>query len=461
MVLSELKNYIDKDMLTLLGEYKFQMMGDYALIVDNFIKISSYSPEQIVFKVKNNELTISGENFKIAELESKYVVVLGKFKNISFVRWTMKKYSYSVVVEGLNFNKLFNSFNKHNIKLYNYSRPNYKTCRFSVGFLDYFKIKKFKLFNNYNVKIEKTHNWGFLLNNASKNIGFYVGFMVVFCFCLLVSKTTLKIDVLGVDDVLKEEIVSQLSNFNVKTWQINHKTNEEIEKFLIQTNNNISLVSVVKKGTNLIVNIKEKIVVENNEVSSLCAPYNMVINSINVSQGIACVKVGDVVKKGDVLVKPTQVLTNGSVSILKPIAKIESTIWITGNVEFNKTATVFVRTGNKAVYSSFEVFNKQIFSSTPQLKFENYEKSVYNNYVFKNMFLPVKLHRIVFYETKAETINKNFEDYKSELIKQSANLAYSKLPKGLTVVLEETKISEQETKCYVTTYLQVNYVLEG
>ena len=80
----------------------------------------------------------------------------------------MKKYSYSVVVEGLNFNKLFNSFNKHNIKLYNYSRPNYKTCRFSVGFLDYFKIKKFKLFNNYNVKIEKTHNWGFLLNNASK-----------------------------------------------------------------------------------------------------------------------------------------------------------------------------------------------------------------------------------------------------------------------------------------------------
>ena len=218
---------------------------------------------------------------------------------------------------------------------------------------------------------------------------------------------------------------------------------------------------MVKKGTNLIVNIKEKIVVENNEVSSLCAPYNMVINSINVSQGIACVKVGDVVKKGDVLVKPAQVLTNGSVSILNPIAKIESAIWITGNIEFNKTATEFVRTGNKAVYSSFEVFNKQIFSSTPQLKFENYEKSVYNNYVFKNMFLPVKLHRIVFYETKAETINKNFEDYKSELIKQSVNLAYSKLPKGLTVVSEETKISEQETKCYVTTYLQVNYVLEG
>ena len=64
----------------------------------------------------------------------------------------MKKYSYSVVVEGLNFNRLFNNFEKHNIKLYNFNRPNYKTCRFSVSFLDYLKIKKFKLLNNYKVK---------------------------------------------------------------------------------------------------------------------------------------------------------------------------------------------------------------------------------------------------------------------------------------------------------------------
>ena len=90
-----------------------------------------------------------------------------------------------------------------------------------------------------------------------------------------------------------------------------------------------------------------------------------------------------------------------------------------------------------------------------------HEKSVYNNYVFKNMFLPLKLHRIVFYETEEKTINKNFEDCKSDLIKQSVNLAYSKLPKGFTAVSEETKINKNETKYYITTYLQVNYVLEG
>ena len=52
MVLSELKNYIDKDMLTLLGEFKFQMIGDYALIVDNFIipKIPPLSTGKDKFK---------------------------------------------------------------------------------------------------------------------------------------------------------------------------------------------------------------------------------------------------------------------------------------------------------------------------------------------------------------------------------------------------------------------------
>ena len=46
---------------------------------------------------------------------------------------------------------------------------------------------------------------------------------------------------------------------------------------------------MAKRGTNLIVNIKEKIVVKHNEETSLCAPYNMVINAINVTQGVACV----------------------------------------------------------------------------------------------------------------------------------------------------------------------------
>ncbi len=373
----------------------------------------------------------------------------------------MKGYSYYISLEGLNLNRLFSSFNKHGIKVFDCSRPNYKTCEFGIKFLDYFKAKKLNLFKNFKLKIKRTFNLGFFVNNLIKNMGLYIGVIVATLICLIVSKTTLKINVLGIENIPEAEIIKSLNNFNVKTWQINTKSNEEIEKYLKQNNENISLVSVVKKGTNLIVNIKEKIEKQSTDISPICAEYNMVINSIEVGQGVSHVSVGDVVKKGDILVSPKQVLTNGEITKLKPLAKIDATVWITGNVEFKTKDVKYVKTGKKLVWSSYEFGGVQLFSSTPQLKFENYEKSVYNDYVFKNMFLPIKLNRTIFYETKAETITKNFEDNKAELIKQSVKLAYSKLPKGLNVANENTIISESNGNYYVTTYLQVNFKIEG
>lgn len=373
----------------------------------------------------------------------------------------MKKYSFYVCLEGLNFDRLFKSLNKHNIKVYDCDRPNYKTCCIGINFFDYFKAKKLKLFKQFKVTVKRTHNIGFLTNNFLKNIGFYVGALVALILTIIVSKTTLKINVLGLENITEQEIVKALSEIDVKTWQINKKSNEEIEQYLKENNSKISLVSVVKKGTNLIVNVKEKITKSEDVFSPICATYNMVINSIEVSQGVSHVKAGDVVKKGDILVSPKQILTNGKITQLKPFAKIDATVWITGNVEFKTEDVKYVKTGKKVVWSNYELNGKQLFSSTPQVKFENYEKSVYNNYVFKNMFLPIKLNRTIFYETKAETIKQNFEDNKTKLIEQSKTLAYSKLPKGLSVQSENTTISENKGNYYITTYLQISYKIEG
>lgn len=91
MILSEIKKHLDADMLTLLGEFKLQLIGNSALMVQNFIKIITYTSEQVVFKIKNNEVTVSGENFKLAEMGSKDVTIIGKIKNISFSRWAYEK----------------------------------------------------------------------------------------------------------------------------------------------------------------------------------------------------------------------------------------------------------------------------------------------------------------------------------------------------------------------------------
>ena len=291
-------------------------------------------------------------------------------------------------------------------------------------------------------------------------IASFVGIAVSIIFCFVVSNITLKIDVLGAEQSTCKEIVEQLKTINVTTGKINTISNEDIEQFLKQNNSKISLVSVVKRGTNLIVNIKEKVTL-NNSVSPICASCNMVIENISVSQGVAKVKIGDVVKKGQILVEPQIVLTNGETKKLKPIAKIDAKVWIIGNVEYNTEEIAYKRTGKKIVWSSYELNGNKIFSNTPQVKFENYEKIEYNNYVFNNIFLPIKLNRTVFYETKPETIKRNFEDDKESLIIKSKEIAYKKLPGGVKVESENTTISSVGKKYYVTTYLQINLKIEG
>lgn len=371
------------------------------------------------------------------------------------------KYSYYLQVEGLNLNKLFNSLYNKNIKIYNLIRPNFKTCQFGLSFFDYWLAKKYGILKSFKVKIINTHNLGFLSCGFIKHIGLYLGAVCSIVFIVLISNVTLKINVFGLSTISKQDIVSSLSDIGVVTGKIIKKTNEEIEKYLKENNANISLVSVARKGTNLIVNIKEKESSVVEDFSPMCAPYNMVVNSINVVQGVAKVKAGDVVKKGDVLVDPKIVLTSGKATQLKPMANISATIWITGNIHFKTEETVYVKTGKKQTISCFEWNGVQLFSSGAQLKFENYEKKVYNNYVFENMFIPLRLNTVTYYETKPEKVVRNFEENKADLILESKKLAYQKLPKGLSVDNEMVNISQSGNTYFITTYLEVNYMIEG
>lgn len=372
----------------------------------------------------------------------------------------MKKYSYTLVIEGLNFDRLFKNLDANGIVLYNFRRHSYKKCEFSLSLKDYIKANSLNFFKEYKLSMSKTYNFGWFLSTFVRNIGLYVGIMASIVIGVLIGHITLKIDVLGNNKIDDVEIIESLNQIGVSTNKVNTVSNEEIEQYIKTEFEEVSLVSVVKRGTNLIVNIKEKELIIDN-FSPICADTNMLINKINIVQGVAKVCVGDIVKKGDVLVEPITMLSSGKLVQLQPIATIEATGWISGVVDFDEEEKVYLPTGNKQVISYYDVFNSKIFFKTNNVKFEKYEKKVYNEYVFENMFLPIKLNREIYTEIEEKVVSKNFEDYKESLVEKSKALAYSKLPKGVNVDNEITKISKVNNKYFVTTYLQINIKIEG
>lgn len=372
----------------------------------------------------------------------------------------MSKANYDIRIEGLNFDRLFREFNRLNITLFNVFKPSYKVMEFSLSALDYSKFKKLPILKNYKLEVFGRHGIPKLFNGIFKHLSLSIVSIICLILFIIFSNFTFKIDVLGLETISKQEIITLLTNFNVKTNQINNKSNEEIEKYLKQNNDKISLVSVIKKGTNLVVNIKEKI--DNvTDTSPITAPYNMQITKLNVKQGSTNFKVGDIVKKGDVIVSSRSILSNGEIVDLSPIAEVEGETWINGTVEFETTKTNLVRTGKKQTFSYFEILGNKLFFKTPTVKFEKFDKVVYNDYVFKNWFVPLNYVKTIFYELKEETITQNFEENKESLILKSVELAKSNLPSGNTAVDENTVINKVDNKYFITTYLKINLVLWG
>ena len=105
--------------------------------------------------------------------------------------------------------------------------------------------------------------------------------------------------------------------------------------------------------------------------------------------------------------------------------------------------------------------NLKLFSKTKPVKFDNYEKVVYNEYIFNNCFLPIKLYKETFYEIKEKVVKHNFEEEKDSLIEKSKQLAYEKVPNDIKILEENVNIIECEngTKI-IQTYLKSHITID-
>lgn len=84
MLIKEISELINSDIKTLMGQVKIVMLGSNVVCIQNFIKLLNYSNTEARFRVKNNELIVSGINLKIAELGSKEIILQGKINKLYY-----------------------------------------------------------------------------------------------------------------------------------------------------------------------------------------------------------------------------------------------------------------------------------------------------------------------------------------------------------------------------------------
>jgi len=176
----------------------------------------------------------------------------------------------------------------------------------------YAGVKKSKSIENLlNGKIEYTKSelyglGGFIYRNR-KRYGVFAAIIICAVILLLSSDRVWDIRVECEDEILASEIENELSicGFRVgSSWS--RSDFSHIENEMLLKSENVSWMNINRRGTVAYVSVIKKELHDEPQkkegYSNIVATCDAVIEDITVLRGVAAVKVGDVVKKGDLLI---------------------------------------------------------------------------------------------------------------------------------------------------------------
>ncbi len=351
---------------------------------------------------------------------------------------------------GYDIDNLLKKLYLKKVTLLNVTRTSHDKVSFEIKDSDYNKVKRYIA----NFRVVKTLSRvkrlpKFMLANLGIILSVFFGLI----FLIFASNYTWQIRIYGIEALSEKEIIGVLSENNIRIGKINHQTSEEIEYILLNNYDRIAQVSVIRKGTSIIINLSEKLVYNEEEFTPICAKYNGIITHINVVTGTVNVKVGDYVNVGDVLVLPFNVNANGEKVSVKPFAEIEAEIFIVAKEQMSKVETVLLRTGKKMNEYHYKLFNFSIFSGMKRNSFALFETVSYNEYI--SDLVPFSRDVVTYYELATSEITHDFSIEKDSLIARSVDNARSKIPPNSTKKDEKTELTTINDTMYACTTITV------
>ena len=341
------------------------------------------------------------------------------------------KHNIKYKIQGYNFEKLLNNLIKNEIKLKKIKKLDDNILEF-YSYKNNDKIIKNNI-NKLNIKIINEKNFGFLF--FLKNIFFRVGLVsaiIISIISLFLSQMfVFKIEVYGNEKITKQEIISCLKELGVNTFTSKNSINTfELEKNISEKIPSISLVSVMTKGTSLIINLQEKVINDEYQNVGLFEPLKANlsgrIKSIKLIQGTLNCKVGDLVKENDILVYPYIIDSSGNKKSVKAEAEIVAEVWYESRITHYDECVKTYETGKIIEKNNLYFLDMPIYVDKKDVKFNQYETKV--SYTYLSSFLiPIKIEKILYIETASKTEKVPFEDVKESLINEVKNQVYQKV----------------------------------
>ena len=358
----------------------------------------------------------------------------------------------NIQIEGFYIERFINMCMAKSILLWNIKREKSSVLNANIAINDFRKIKKILKKTKCKVKVKKKKGLPFVFERYKKR----KIFAVLLCLAILLISVSAQfvwnIEIKGLKTVKQEEIAELLKTNGLSVGSLKAKVDEKkIINELRLNRDDLAWVGIDLKGTNAIVEIveadKKPELINSNEYCDIVADKDGIITKINVQNGTALVKVGDIVKKGDVLVNGK---IQGKYTEAIPVhanADIEAKVWYSKKEQRNYRQNIEENTGNEETKYRIKINNLEINLYKTLSNFEKYDTIIENKKIslFSNFYLPVEIVKITNKEKQNYEIFYGKEELKNKITDDLENELKASIPRETNIINHYINIGEQDT----------------
>lgn len=323
-----------------------------------------------------------------------------------FIRW-FQGYLL-VIIKGYSPERFLNLCNNRNILIWNL-RKTEVGYEFNISIKSYFMLRPIVRKTKTLPIIKKRYGFPFYIHRYKKRKVFFLGIVIASALVYIMSLFIWDVEISGQYTHTEEALIKFLKSNEVYAGKMKDDINcQEIEETMRKAYPDIGWVSAEIRGTRLLIKITEtnmpKPYVEQTQPCHIIADKDGIVTAIVTRTGTPKVKVGDVVKKGDILVSGIVDIIGDDQSVVKKNEVVsDADVFVKTYYEYKNEFTLSfeekVYTNKEKSYYSLNAFGLDVYFMIPFLNYSGYEKydhvvSESNLKLNHNFYLPVSFKKI-------------------------------------------------------------------
>ena len=344
------------------------------------------------------------------------------------------------------------------ITVWNVSR-NGKALSCSMFARDYRYVRRFRRKSGTRLKIKRRKGAPFIYNRYKHRKGLMVGLALFIAFLTVMPKFVWSVEVSGNEKTDTQTIIRAAEKIGIKSGaKLSDIDPDNLRPTLLVELSELSWAAINIEGSRITLDVRERLepeTVSDDTPCNLVATRDGIITSVFIKKGSAAVKVGDAVRKGDLLAMGTVEYGDQSTVIRHSMGEIyaETTREIT--VKSPLTVIRSVPTGKVKTKRVFEIFGLDIPLYLGAERYDYTSSAKKTTLMSGDMELPLSIVTAQFYEVDKTKVKLTSEKAKENAKNKLKALEKSQLD-GITV--KDKKLSFTEKDGYVI--LTASYVCE-